>query len=205
MLAAGGAQLGDAEIEHFQRPAPRDEEIGRLDVAVHDTLRVCGVEGIGHLHAQFQHLVGRQRPLRDALLQRLAIEQFHHHELLALMIADVVERADVRVVQARDHPCFAQEALHDLAIGLGLVGQELDRHLAAEAGVFGLVHHPHAARAEARQHAVVRDGFTNHKFPVSGSSSTSRIFFASCIGVNGFCKKGLPSSSTPVFTIASSV
>ena len=92
-----------------------------------------------------------------------------------------------------------------LGIGAGLVGQELDGDLAAEARVFGLVHHAHAARAEARQHAVVRDGFADHKFPVSGSSSTSRIFFASCIGVNGFCRNGLPSSSTPVFTIASSV
>ena len=170
-----------------------------------NALGVRRVERVRHLGAKREHLLHRQRAFGNAVLQRLPVEQFHHHELLALMIADVVERADVRVVQARDHPCFAQEALHDLAIGLGLVGQELDRHLAAEAGVFGLVHHPHAARAEARQHAVVRDGFTNHKFPVSGSSSTSRIFFASCIGVNGFCKKGLPSSSTPVFTIASSV
>ena len=142
---------------------------------------------------------------RDAILQRLAIEQLHHHELLAVVGADVVERADVRVIEVRDDPRFALEALDRVGVGVRFVGQELDRDLPAEPRVFRFVDDAHAAGAEARQDLVVRNGLADHSDPVSGSSSTSRIFFASCIGVNGFCRNGLPSSSTPVLTIASSV
>ena len=173
---------------------------------MHDALRVRGVERVGDLRAELEHFVERQRALRDAILQRLPVEQLHHHELaLPACDADVVERADVRVIEVRDDARFALEALDRFGVGAGFVGQELDRDLAAKARVFRFVDHAHAAGAEARQDLVVRDGLADHSDPVSGSSSTSRIFLASCIGVNGFCRNGLPSSSTPVLTIASSV
>ena len=203
--AAGLVELGDAEIEHLDRAASRHEQVRGLDVAMHDALRVSGVERIGQLRAELEHFVERQPAARDAILQRLPVEQLHHHELLAALRADVVEGADVRVIEARDHLRFALEALVRVGVGVGLVGQELDRHLAAEARVFRFVDDAHAAGAEPRQDLVVRNGLADHSDPVSGSSRTSRIFFASCIGVNGFCRNGLPSSSTPVLTIASSM
>src|SRR5688500_14912710 len=123
------------------------------------------------------------------------------------MAADVVQRADVRVIQSRDDAGFTQEALDGFGVGVEVVGQELDRDLAAQTGVSGLVDHAHAARAEARQYLVMRDRLADHSDPVSvsGLSSTSRIFFESCIGVKGFCRNGLPSSNTPVLTMASSL
>ena len=172
---------------------------------MHDALRVCGIERVGHLHAELEHLVDRQCAAGDSILERLAIEQFHDHELLTVVAADVVERADVRVVQVRNDSRFAEETLHRFGIGTQLIGQKLDRHLAAETRVFGFIHDTHAAGAKTRQNLVVGDRFTDHSDSASCSSSTSRIFFESCIGVKGFCRNGLPSSSTPVFTIASSV
>src|SRR6185503_17980173 len=119
--------------------------------------------------------------------------------------ADVVERADIRVIEVRDHARFALEAHDRTGVGAGVVRKKLDRHLAAEPRVFGFVDDTHAAGAEPRKNLVVRNRPADHSWPVSGSSSTSLIFVASCIGVNGFCRNGLPSSSTPVRTIASSV
>jgi hypothetical protein len=49
-------------------------------------------------------------PLAQAVADRLSLEQFHHDEALATMLADVVDRADVRVVQGRSGPGFALEA-----------------------------------------------------------------------------------------------
>ena len=43
-----------------------------------------------------------------------------------------------------------------------IFGQELERHKAAERGVFGFVHHPHPAAAQLFQNSIVRDGFPNH-------------------------------------------
>ena len=76
-------ELGDAEVEHLDRAAASDEEIGRLDVAMDDALGMRGLERVGHLGAELQHFVHGERTAGDAILQRLAIEQLHHHELLA--------------------------------------------------------------------------------------------------------------------------
>ena len=42
-------QLRQAEIEHLRVAARRDEDVGRLDVAVDDALRVRGVQRVGNL------------------------------------------------------------------------------------------------------------------------------------------------------------
>jgi hypothetical protein len=79
--SAALGQLRDAEIEDLDRAAPGDEEVRGLDVAMHDALRVSGLECVGDLLAQPDHFLDRQRAARDAILERLPVEQLHHHEL----------------------------------------------------------------------------------------------------------------------------
>ena len=155
-------ELGNAEVEHLGLAAAGDEQVGRLDVAMDDGGAVRGVERIGDLDAEVEQVVERQRAARDALLERLALEQLHHHEVLALLFADVVKDADVRVTQARDDAGFAEEALERLGDAAGFGGQELERDVAAEAGVFGFVDFSHAPAAELREEFVVGDGARNH-------------------------------------------
>ena len=65
--------------------------------------------------------------------------------------ADVVERADVRMIELRDRARFAIEPLAELRIGGEQVRQDLDRDDAIEAGIAGFVDLAHAARAERRR------------------------------------------------------
>ena len=58
-----------------------------------------------------QRLGDAQRPALQPLGQRLALEQLHGDEQLAVVLADLVELADVRVVDARRGPRLAPEAL----------------------------------------------------------------------------------------------
>jgi hypothetical protein len=51
-----------------------------------------------NLNCQFQHLVERKWPPRNAVLQRLPVKKLHRNELLAVLFANVVNRADVRVI-----------------------------------------------------------------------------------------------------------
>jgi hypothetical protein len=51
-----------------------------------------------------------QRPALQPLAERLALEQLHGDEQLAVLLADVVELADVRVVDAGSRPRLALEA-----------------------------------------------------------------------------------------------
>ncbi len=59
-----------------------------------------------------------------------------------------MERANVRVVQAGDGLRLALEALLQIGVGRDVLGQHLDGDRAIQAGVAGLVHFTHAARAE---------------------------------------------------------
>ena len=74
-----------------------------------------------------QRLLNRQRPARQPRGQRLALEQFHHQERHVDAVdrrrADVVQRADVRMVQAGDAARLALEPLARVGIGGGLASR----------------------------------------------------------------------------------
>ena len=76
--------------------------------------------------------------------------------------ADVVNGADVGMVQRRGSAGFSAEALQRLRIAGNVVGQELQGDKAAQAGVLGLVDDAHAAAAELVNDSVVGDGLADH-------------------------------------------
>ena len=77
-------------------------------------------------------------------------------ELVLAGLADLVDVRDVRMTQRRREPRFLQKSLGSARI-LPRGGQHFDRDLPAEPGVVGQVHMAHAAFAEARENAVLRD------------------------------------------------
>ncbi len=101
-------------------------------------------------------------PPGDAVLERLAFQKLHHDEGLPLVLVDVVDGADAGVVEGRGGPGLALEALLGLVAREEPLGQELERDLAAQAGVLGLVDDAHAPAAELLEDAVVGDGLAGH-------------------------------------------
>ena len=119
-----------------------------------DALPVRVVERVGDLDAEAQRLVERQRPLREPLGERLAFEQLHDQVVGVALVADVVERADVRVRELRDRLRLALEALADFGGFREVLGQHLDRDRAVEARVARAIDLAHATRAERRKDLV---------------------------------------------------
>src|SRR6202040_828950 len=109
--------LGEAEVENLPPAAIGDENICWLDVAMEDALRAPRVERVSHFNRDLEQRVDAQRPGRDALLQRDALHQFHRDERYALVFVDVVDRADIRMVQRGCGPSLALEALERSGIG----------------------------------------------------------------------------------------
>ena len=104
-------ELREAEVEYLHLAAFGDEDVRRLDVAVDDAGRVRGVERVGDLDG----IVEEQRPsaaaCRDAPAQRRAVEHLHDEERQVAVLADVIERADVRMVERRRRAGLALKAL----------------------------------------------------------------------------------------------
>jgi hypothetical protein len=94
--------------------------------------------------------------------QRLPFQQFHGNEGPAFVFADVVDRADVGVIQCGRGLRLALKTTEGLGITGYLVGQELEGDEPVEPGVFGLVNHTHTAAAQLLDDAVMRDGLADH-------------------------------------------
>jgi hypothetical protein len=127
---------------------PHEEDVARFEVAVDDPLAVRLVERIGDLTGDVERLFDRQRTFVEPLAQRFPVEVLHHQVRRAVSVADVVEGADVRVVQRGDALRLAIEP----RLELGIVGQpsrqDLDGDGALEPRVAGLVDLAHAACPE---------------------------------------------------------
>src|SRR5271168_5091274 len=97
-------QLGQAEIENLGLSALRDEDIRRLDVTVHDSTRMGGIERVRDLDGDIEQLVSLEGTARNPMLERLAFQQLHSNEMNVFEGINLVDGADVRVVQGRCRP-----------------------------------------------------------------------------------------------------
>jgi len=96
------------------------------------------------------------------MLQGHAIKELHGDKGAALVLADVVDGADVGMIQCRGGLRFALKAGKRLRIAGNLFGQEFQGHESVQAGIFGLINDAHAAATELLDDAVMGDGLTNH-------------------------------------------
>ena len=129
---------------------------------MHDAGVVSRSQSIHHLRADLDQTIGRHRPTIDRLLESLALHQLHDQERPTLVLTDVVDGADVRVVQSRGGARFPLKALQDLRAVDHLVGQELDRHWPTQASILATVDDAHAATAELCGHLIVGNNLVDH-------------------------------------------
>ena len=88
-----------------------EQDVGRLDVAVHEAAPVRRVERAGDLAEQRQR--ARRANEAVALEQRLqiaALDVAHRQEELPVLLAGLVDRDDVRVVERGGEPRLVEEA-----------------------------------------------------------------------------------------------
>ena len=94
-----GSHFGETEIQNLRVAARIDEKICGLDVAMHDAFRVRGVERIRDVDRDGQHRIELHRPIADDVLKRFAFQVFHGDERLAAVLADIVDGANIRVIE----------------------------------------------------------------------------------------------------------
>jgi hypothetical protein len=110
-----------------------------------------------------QHQLHLQGLAGDPVLQRHAVQVFHHHEHPAAVFADVVQRADVRMAQSRRCPRLAPESLQRQPVPRQIVGQEFQRYESPQPRVLGLVNDAHATAAQFSRNPLVGDRGIDHR------------------------------------------
>ena len=124
---------------------------------MHDAGAVRRIEAVGDPDRDVHDLGHRQPVVQQVGVERLALEQLHGDERLAVLFADLVNRADVRMIERRGRARLEPEALGGLRVALQIVRQELQRDVPAQRQVLGLVDDAHAAGPDAVQDPVVGD------------------------------------------------
>jgi hypothetical protein len=120
---------------------------GGLNVAVDDSFRVGSVQALCDLNRQIENFIDLHRLAEDALLERFPVQVLHGNEVLALKLVDVVNGADIGMIQCRSCLSLALEPLQGVAIFGYLLGQKLEGDCALEFGVLRLVDDPHPSAA----------------------------------------------------------
>ena len=93
-------------------------------------------------------MLERERTFLQALRQRLAFHAFHDQIVDAVLMADVVQYTDVRMIQTGDGFGFTLEALLVGGIGRKTRRKNLDRHHAFQPSIPRAINFAHAARAQ---------------------------------------------------------
>jgi len=87
-----------------------DKDVRWLDVSVDDALAVCSVQGVGDLDAEIKDDFDLHRLARDHVPEGLPLQILHDNEGPPVVLTNLVDCADVRVVQCRGSTSFAAKA-----------------------------------------------------------------------------------------------
>ncbi len=139
-----------------------------------DPTAVGAAERIGDLHSAVERLVERQRPSAQSFRQRLSLEELHDEEVHAVVRSDVVQRADVRMIERGGRPRLVLEAPATLGVRGEPGRQDLDRDGAAKTRVARLVDFAHAAAAGRRDEFVRSEPRAGGKHAPLGRDAVAR-------------------------------
>ncbi len=154
--------LGDPEVEQLHDAVVADENVRRLEVAVHDEMPVRVLDCFAHVAKEpdASHDGGR---VRAAILgERRALDVLHHEPGRAVgERARVVETRDERMVQLRQRALLAGEPLASRRRE-PRVAQNLDRRHRAEVLALGEVDDAHPALAEHPRQSIRSEALSRH-------------------------------------------
>ena len=74
---------------------------------MNDPLRVRRLQCIGNLKGEVEHRFWLEGLSFDAMPERLPFQQLQGDERLPVVLVNVVDRADVRMIERRNSLCFA--------------------------------------------------------------------------------------------------
>src|SRR5271157_4555463 len=116
------------------------------------------------------------------MLKGNSIHELHDEEGASVLLADVMNGTDVRVIQGRGRPRLPLETAERLRVVSNFVGQKLQGHETVQSDVLGLVNHAHSATTQLLDDAVMGDGLAD-----KGTTAIWRLF--ALLKSEGACRR----------------
>ena len=107
-------ELRDTEVEQLHLPVVRHQDVGRLEVPVHDEIAVRVLDGLGHHEKELQ-APGERQPVSVAVaVNRFALDQLHREERAAVIRRAAVEQlGDGWMIERGEDRSLLPEASED--------------------------------------------------------------------------------------------
>ena len=149
--AVGVEDLGHTKVQQLGQqalPVPDHADVGGLEVPVEDLVAVGHGQAIADLSQHIQDIPGREVARPDQGGQVLALHQLHGQVEHPLLLAHLIDRDDVRVVQHPGGPGLIGKPLPGPRSHAGRGVDDLDGHLPADDRIAPQVHLAHASLGE---------------------------------------------------------
>jgi hypothetical protein len=154
--------LGQAEVGHVGIVVLVDQDVGRFQVAVQNSLLVGILQCLGHGQHDACSLAAGQRPGSQPPGQRLALHVLHAEVILAIDVADLVHGGNVAVVQARRGLGLDEKALQIFRRSEPAAQDHFQGDNPVELLLLGPVNHSHAAPAHFGEQFIIAE-FSLHR------------------------------------------
>jgi hypothetical protein len=135
---------------HQLRADLGQHDVAGFQIAMDNAGLVGFLQPFADFLAALQQSLGRKRTLPQTRGQRFAFQKFHDQVIDSAMAADIVERADIGMVQRRNRAGLAIEALFSHAVFRQMRGKNFDGDDAVEPCIACTIHLTHPASAQRR-------------------------------------------------------
>src|ERR1022692_1051820 len=133
-----------------------------------DAARMSRVQPVGDLDGPVEQGFEQQGLVANAMLQRGALQEFHRQERMPVVLADLVEGTDVRMIDGCRGARFLPEAFDRYAVASHFLREKFQGDFPAEFQVLGAIDDAHATAAKFLDNPVVRDVLAGcHRSPRS--------------------------------------
>ena len=120
--------FGKTEVQDLGVTAFGDKDIRGLDVAMDDALLMCRAQSPGRIDADLHDPLQLHPAIRDQVLQSRPLQEFHYDERAPGFFANIVDRADVGMVQSGSGLRLTSKTIERLGILRHFIRKEFERH-----------------------------------------------------------------------------
>lgn len=166
----------DRSRSHLRTPAARWFEVLGFEVTMSDALSMRGRESGRYLLRIIQSRAHRLRTFFESRSQFFAFQQLHHDERRTAVMADVVNRENVGVIESRCRASLLLKPPQTVFVDREPGGQDLDGDRAVQPSVERAIDLPHSARADLSDDAVMRQSGVGFEFSIHPHQNYSSSF-----------------------------
>ena len=106
------------------------------------------IKTLANIGPILQNLCHWQRTFGQTVRQCLPFQKFHDQVVGAILMANIVQRANIRMIERRDGTGFAVEALLSFGTLRKMVGKDFDRDRAIESRIERTIDFAHTTRTQ---------------------------------------------------------